>query len=97
MAMYTVDSEALAASAGHVAATVERVRAEVATMMSELSALEGMWTGSAQQSFSACVTQWQGAQMHVETALDAISTQLVTASQVYTDAENVSTGLFVAH
>ncbi|QWW19295.1 WXG100 family type VII secretion target [Schaalia sp. 19OD2882] len=96
MSTYTVDSEALAASAARVAGTVERLRAEVSTMMADLTALEGTWSGGAQQNFSACVLQWQGAQTHVESALDAISTQLVAASNVYGEAESISTGLFTA-
>lgn len=94
MSTFHVDSAAVAAASQQVAATVNAVRTEVSTLMANLRALESAWGGGASASFQAVAEQWNSAQIQVEEALDAISTQLATASATYEQAESQAAALF---
>lgn len=94
MAMYAVDSQEVAATAGRVSAISSDIRSQVQALMSDLMALEGSWTGAAQTNFRACVDQWRATQVRVESALDTISAQMNTAATVYAEAEARSAALF---
>ena len=96
MAIYTVNSDQVAASAARVTASGERIRAEVSAMMADLLGLQDSWGGVAQANFAECVTQWRATQAQVESALDAIGTQLAQAATVYADAEAQSVSLFAS-
>ncbi len=87
MAIYSVDSDRVGLSAAQVAATSERIRAEVATMMSDLLDLQASWTGLGHTAFTQTITQWQATQVQVEAALDAIAVQMTAAAQTYQEAE----------
>ncbi|WP_026459921.1 WXG100 family type VII secretion target [Schaalia suimastitidis] len=94
MAVFSVDSQRVAASAAHVSTTAERIRQEVATMMADLLDLQASWQGVAQASCASAVEQWQATQVYVEQALDTISVQLHSAAQTYSEAEAHTASLF---
>lgn len=94
MATYAVNSDQIASSSAHVVATGERIRAEVATMMLDLTGLQDTWGGVASAGFAECATQWRLTQAQVEAALDTIGGQLAHAAAVYADAEARSTAIF---
>lgn len=95
MATYAVNSDQISASSAHVVATGERIRAEVATMMTELAGLQDTWGGVASAGFADCATQWRATQAQVESALDTIGAQLAQAAGIYAEAEARSTAIFV--
>lgn len=95
MALFTVDSEQVVASATQVSATAERIRSEVTGMMSQLLALQDSWSGTAQLNFHNCISSWQATQTQVEQSLETISAQLHQAASVYADAESQSAALFI--
>ncbi|OKL45918.1 WXG100 family type VII secretion target [Boudabousia marimammalium] len=94
MSMFQVDSTQVAGASAAVSTSGSRLRAEVASMMTQLTALNSGWQGSAQLSFTECITQWQAVQTQVEEALDSISTRLMAASRTYEEAEAQAQSLF---
>ncbi|MGF3056857.1 WXG100 family type VII secretion target [Microbacterium sp. YY-01] len=94
MAVFTVDTEAVLTTTASVRATADRLQAEAAAMMAQLSQLQGSWTGSAATAFQTCTEQWRGAQAHVEQALGSISLALGNAATQYSEAETFSANLF---
>ncbi|WP_062379628.1 WXG100 family type VII secretion target [Demequina pelophila] len=91
---YHVDAAELASASARAGQSAAAIRAEVAGMMAQLVALEGAWQGSAAMAFAGVRDQWQGAQLHVEEALDAITSALAVAAQSYEEAETHATRLF---
>lgn len=94
MSVFTVDTEAVGAAQSSTLATMERVRAESATLMAQLTQLQSSWVGTASSAFQACAEQWRGAQVHVEQALESIGTSLGSAATQYADADQYSASLF---
>ncbi|MFS0895289.1 WXG100 family type VII secretion target [Microbacterium sp. 179-I 3D3 NHS] len=94
MSVFTVDTEAVEAAHGAARATMERLRAESATLMAQLRQLPSSWSGSASTAFQSCADQWQGAQLHVEQTLDSIGTSLGAAATQYAEADHYSASLF---
>ncbi len=95
MATFAVNSDEVAASAARTSATGERIREEVAVMMTDLVSLQETWGGLASANFAECAAQWRATQSQVEASLDAIATQLASAARVYSDAETESAALFM--
>ena len=56
MSQYQVDSEAVSASASSIRSTIDRIQADVTAMHSQLTSLEGSWSGQAAVAFQAVVT-----------------------------------------
>ncbi|WP_312172238.1 WXG100 family type VII secretion target [Microbacterium sp.] len=94
MSVFTVDTEAVGAAHGSALATMERLRAEAATLMAQLTQLQSTWVGTASNAFQSCAEQWRGAQIHVEQALESIGTGLGSAATQYADADQYSASLF---
>lgn len=94
MSVFTVDTEAVGAAQATTMATMERVRAESATLMAQLSQLQSSWVGTASTAFQSCAEQWRGAQLHVEQVLESIGSSLGSAATQYADADQYSASLF---
>lgn len=94
MSVFTVDTDAVHSAHGAARATMERLQAESASLMAQLTQLQSSWTGSASNAFQQCSEQWRGAQQHVEQALASISTALGSAASQYADADQYSASLF---
>ena len=94
MSVFTVDTEAVLAAHGAARATMERMRAESATLMAQLSQLQSSWVGTASNAFQTCAEEWRGAQLHIEQALESIGGSLGSAATQYADADQYSASLF---
>ncbi|GAT73968.1 WXG100 family type VII secretion target [Microbacterium hydrocarbonoxydans] len=94
MSVFTVDTEAVTAAHGAARATMERLRTESATLMSQLTQLQSSWVGTASDAFQGCAEQWRGAALHVEQTLESIGSSLGAAATQYADADRYSASLF---
>lgn len=94
MTEYHVNAAEVAEAAGRARATGEAIRGEVATMLAQLTALEGTWRGTAAHAFAALLDQWRAAQAQVDVALDALSGGLAAAASEYANAESSAARLF---
>ncbi|WP_062317958.1 WXG100 family type VII secretion target [Demequina maris] len=91
---YHVDAAEVSAASARAGRSADAIRAEVAALMAELIALDSTWQGSAAAAFADVREQWRGAQTHVESALDAITTALAHAARSYEEAEATASRLF---
>ena len=96
MAYFMVDSDRVAGAATGVEATAQRIRTDVAAMMSDLVDLQNSWTGVAGQACAQLVAHWQTTQAQVEASLESIAQQLHMAASLYSDAEAQSLSLFAS-
>ncbi|MDN3496227.1 WXG100 family type VII secretion target [Planococcus sp. APC 4015] len=94
MAVFSVDSDAVLSSTSVIRGTIERLQGESNALMSQLTQLQGSWTGAAAIAFQSSVEQWRGTQRMVEETLTGINTALATAGRQYADAEQMSMSLF---
>ena len=94
MARYQVDSDAVATATAGVRATMGRIQGEVSGLYSQLTALQGTWTGQASAGFQTVVTDWKATQQRVEESLAAINLALTQAGQQYADIEASNARLF---
>lgn len=92
--LYHVDSDEVAAAAVRAGQSGEAIRAEVATMVATLQALEGTWQGAASTAFAGVLAQWRGAQAQVEAALVSLTEALGAAATGYSDAEATAARMF---
>lgn len=94
MTRYQVDSEAVLSATGAVRTSIGRIQSEVAGLYSQLTNLQGSWTGQAATAFGAVVTDWKVTQQRVEENLAAINRALTQAGQQYADIESANARLF---
>ncbi len=94
MSRYEVDSARVATASSAVSGSVTAIRSEVTAMMRHLTDLQASWRGSAANSFTGVMAQWQSTQTHVEAALDDITAALGAAARTYADAEAQASRLF---
>ncbi|CAN7350515.1 WXG100 family type VII secretion target [Microbacterium sp. LjRoot45] len=94
MAVFSVDSDAVMSATSAVRATGDRLQSDTAAMMSQLTQLQGSWTGSAAVAFQSVIERWRAAQREVETALADISGALGHVARQYADTESAATGIF---
>lgn len=92
--LYHVDSDEVAAAAARASRSGEAIRAEVATLVANLQALDGTWRGQASAAFAGVLSQWRGAQAQVEAALASLSQALGAAATGYADAEAAAARMF---
>lgn len=94
MAIFSVDSDAVLTATAAVRATGDRIQSDTASMLGQLTQLQGSWTGTASVAFQSVIERWRAAQREVETALADISGALAHAGQQYAQAESTAAGLF---
>lgn len=94
MTRFQVDSEAAAGVAGSMRSTVDRVRTECAALHTQLTELQGSWTGSASAAFQGVVAEWRSTQQRVEESLASINTALDRSVQSYVDVEQQNAAMF---
>jgi 6 kDa early secretory antigenic target len=94
MTRYTVDSDAVAAAAATITATVGRLQSDASALQSGLAALEATWTGQAATAFQGVVQQWRSTQANLEQVLAQIDSALRTAGAQYVDVELANARLF---
>jgi len=94
MAVFSVDSDAVLTATAAVRGTIDRLEAESASMLAQLTQLQASWTGSASSAFHGVVEQWRATQRQVEESLAAINQALTTAGNQYAQAEQANLTLF---
>jgi 6 kDa early secretory antigenic target len=95
MTSYQVDSEAVFGASGAVRASSDRIQAEVAGMLGQLTSLQSSWTGQAATAFQTLISDWRATQQHVTESLEAINAALSQAGQQYADIEQSNARLFL--
>jgi len=94
MAVFHVDSDAVLASTAAIRGTIERVQAESAAMLAQLTQLQSSWSGGAATAFQSVIEQWRGTQRTVEDTLSGINHALGAAGRQYAETEQFTAGLF---
>jgi len=94
LARFSVDSDEVLTATSLVQGTVGRLESESTALMSQLTRLQGSWTGSAAIAFQGVVERWRATQRQVEESLADINGALAVAGREYADVEQASTSLF---
>ena len=94
MAIFAVDSEAVVSATATARATAERVRTGVASLVANLQALQGSWSGSASIAFQEILEMWRATQREVDSSLDRVNLALDSAARQYSEAEQANVSLF---
>ncbi|RKE60499.1 WXG100 family type VII secretion target [Microbacterium sp. AG238] len=94
MAIFSIDSDAVASATAAIRATSARLETDTGAMMAQLTRLQGSWTGGAALAFHAVAERWRAAQREVEAALGDIGSALDAAGQQYLQAEAAAAGMF---
>jgi len=97
MTLIRVDSEAVSSAATSISANISRLQSEVATLHSQLTALQGSWAGPASTAFQNVVSQWHRTQQQVERDLSAITHALTQAARHYAELESATLRMFSLH
>ena len=95
MTRFHVDSDALLSATSTATATIGRMQADAASLNSQLSGLQGAWTGAAATSFQAQVADWMATYTRVEQNLAALSQMLGQAGRQYAETEQAAAQLFL--
>ena len=95
MTRYQVDSEQVQLATQSVQGTIGRIRSEVASLLAQLTGLQGSWSGQAATAFQAAVADWRVTQQHVEESLSGLNHALGAAAMHYADVEQANARLFV--
>jgi len=94
--LYHVDADEVATAAARAGQSGETIRAEVASLVGSLQALEGTWQGQASTAFAGVLAQWRAAQAQVEVALGSLTHALSAAATGYADAEATAARMFAS-
>jgi early secretory antigenic target protein ESAT-6 len=94
MTRYQVDSEAVLSTTVSARAAMGRIQAEVATLVGQLAALEGTWSGQAATAFQAAVGDWRATQNQVAQSAEALGQALSQAGRQYEEIEQANARLF---
>jgi 6 kDa early secretory antigenic target len=94
MTRYQVDSEEVFGAAGAVRASADRIQAEVAGMLAQLTNLQGSWMGQAATAFTGVVADWRTTQQRVVESLEGINQALGQAGAQYAETEQANARLF---
>ena len=94
MAQFTVDSDSLFHTKGNIAQGSDRLRADVAFIMSQVQHLEGAWQGGASQAFQGVAAEWQRLHLQVEEALNDLARRLEVAGTGYQQVEQDVASMF---
>ncbi|SMH31974.1 WXG100 family type VII secretion target [Rathayibacter oskolensis] len=94
MTHYQTDIDALTAMNGTAHGYMERIQAEVAGLLGQLTSLEASWSGQASTAFQGVVGVWRTTQSQVDEGLSTIMLALGTAAQQYAETEQANARLF---
>lgn len=94
MSVYSVDTTAVTDTASRVRGRIATIQTEVDAMQSDLTTLQTSWTGAAADSMATCASDWHLTQLQVQTNLDDIGTALDQSALSYEDAENTNYSRF---
>ncbi len=94
MSVYSVDTAAVADTATRVRGRIATIQTEVDAMQADLTTLQSSWTGAASTSMAGCASDWHLTQLQVQSSLDDIGSALDQSALSYEDAENTNNGRF---
>lgn len=94
MPIFSVDSDAVMTATASIRATSDRLQADTAAMLGQLTQLQDSWTGSASIAFQGVVERWRAAQRDLDAALGEIGSALAATGQQYAQTELAATGMF---
>lgn len=94
MAVFSVDSDNLAATTQSVQHTAIRIQGDTAGMVAQLNHLQTTWTGGASVAFQQVVENWRGIQRTVDEQFAALALALGSAGRQYAETEQATTGMF---
>ena len=95
MTRFQVDSEEVFSATGAVRGSIARIQAEAEALHSQLTALQGSWSGQAATAFQSVILDWKGTQLRVDESLAGINAALAQAGQQYAEIEASNARLFV--
>lgn len=93
-AVFSVDTERIAAASTDIGRISADIESQVATLMGRLTSLQDAWQGSASAGFQGVMAQWRGTQSQVRESLDSINRTLAQAGTHYADTEQSNTAMF---
>jgi 6 kDa early secretory antigenic target len=94
MATFSVDSDAVLTTTAAIRGSIDRLEAESASLLAQLTSLQGSWTGTAATAFHGTAENWRATHQQLTAALADIGQALAVAGRQYADVEHASTGLF---
>ncbi|MCT9821099.1 WXG100 family type VII secretion target [Microbacterium sp. W1N] len=94
MAVFSVDSDQVMVATAGIRATGDRLQADTAAMLAQLTQLQGSWTGTASVAFQGVVERWRAAQRDLDAALADIGAALGHVGAQYAQTELTAAGLF---
>lgn len=94
MAIFRVDSDAVASTTQAVQASIGRIQGEVAGLHAQLTNLQSSWQGTASDAFQGVVGQWHLTARRVEENLAAINQALTVAANQYVEIEAANMRMF---
>jgi hypothetical protein len=87
MTSFQVDPRALDDAATHISRTMDSLQSDIASLTSQLRALDGSWSGPAAIAFAGLVDEWTTTSTRVADSLGAIGAALRTIQAHYLDTE----------
>lgn len=95
MTHFSVDSEQVLAANANIQSTITRLSAEADSLLAQLQALQGSWTGVASNSFQELVIRWRATATTVDAQLSELGTALGIAAAQYAEIEFANQRLFL--
>lgn len=94
MTRYQVDSDAVLSATTATRGSISRLQTEAAGLHSNLSGLQGTWSGAAATAFHSLLGEWTAAYQRVEQTLTAMNEALSHAGQGYAEVEQQTARMF---
>lgn len=95
MTHFSVDSEQVLAGNANIQNTISRLSQEADSLLTQLQALQGSWTGLAANSFQELVIRWRATAATVDAQLGELGTALGVAAAQYAEIEYANQRLFL--
>ena len=94
MPVFHVDSEAVQQASSAAQQSISRIQSEVMALHTQLSNLQGSWSGQAATAFQGVVNEWHLTAQRVDESLNSINHALSLAAQQYFEIEQATARMF---
>jgi 6 kDa early secretory antigenic target len=95
MTHFSVDSDLVLAATANIQTTISRLGQEADSLMAQLQALQGSWSGLASNSFQDLVIRWRVTAATVDLQLAELASGLSLAAAAYSEIEFSNQRLFL--
>jgi WXG100 family type VII secretion target len=95
MTHFSVDSDLVLAATANIQTTISRLGQEADSLMSQLQALQGTWSGLASNSFQDLAIRWRVTAETVDLQLAELANGLSLAAAAYSEIEFSNQRLFL--